>query len=266
MSQEIVPAGPRDMAFGILRPLVKPDEMIAAQQEIGQLIVKALKPGVDYGEIPGTRDSKPVLLKPGAERLQKAFGCHTTFEILEREVDHDREVPWRKHAWNYQTRRKEDTSGTSLGLYRYVVQATVIGPNGQPVGSGVGMCSSLESKYVDRPRDLENTILKMAQKRAKVSATLDAFGLSGRFTPDLDEDSGSDDETPPPAAAKKGDETDGYDPHDVKHQNWLLKQLKAKGVPEDRHDDVGNALKGKPASEIDAVIAAVVNTAMGTKK
>lgn len=259
-TQEIVPTG-HDVSM-ILRPLVKPDEMIAAQQEIGQLIVKALKPGVDYGEIPGTRDSKAVLLKPGAERLQKAFGCHTTFEIVEREIDHNREVAWRKQQWNYQTRRKEDTSGTSLGLYRYVVQAIVIGPNGQAVGYGFGSCSTLEAKYIDRPRDLENTVLKMAQKRAKVSATLDAFGLSGRFTGDLDDEAGSDDEAPPAAGAPRGDESGGFDPHDVKHQNWLLKQLKAKGVPEDRHDDVCNGLKGKPASELDAVIAST----LGAKK
>lgn len=253
---EIVPVAAS--APSILRPLVKPDEMIAAQQEVSQLIVKALKLGVDYGEIPGTRDSKPTLLKPGAERLQRAFGCHTTFDILEREVDHDREVPWRKSQWNYSSRKREETSGTSLGLYRYVVRANVIGPNGQVVGMGVGACSTLESKYVDRPRDLEHTVLRMAQKRAKVAATLDAFGLSGRFTGDLDDEAGSDDETPPPKAAPKGDESDGFDPHDVKHQNWLVKQLRAKGIPEEHHDSVAVALKGKPASELDAVIASSV--------
>lgn len=245
---------------GILRPLVKPDQLIEAQNEVTQLIVKALKRGTDYGQVPGTK-GKETLFKPGAERLQKAFGCHTRFDVIEKEIDHDRRIEWSKLSWNYNTRRKEEMTGTSLGLYRYVILATVIGPHGQPVGSGLGSCSTLENKYIDRPRDLENTVLKMSQKRAKVAATLDAFGLSDRFTQDLDdqheekEEQSEDGGAPQEQAAAGGD---GYDPQNRQHQNWLLKELKAKKIPEDRWDDVGNALKGKPASQFQKVLTQVI--------
>src|SRR5690606_23849470 len=59
--------------------------------------------------------------------------------------------------------------------------------SGLVIGSGMGSCSSLESKYISRPRDLENTILKMAKKRAYVDATLSTFGLSDQFTQDVED-------------------------------------------------------------------------------
>ena len=45
----------------------------------------------------------------------------------------------------------------------------------------------MENKYVEDPRDRENTVLKMAQKRAFVGVTLNVFGLSDRFTADLED-------------------------------------------------------------------------------
>lgn len=230
----------------ILRPIVAPSELIEAQNEITQLIVKALKKGVDYGLVPGTK-GKETLFKAGSERLQKAFGCHTRFEIVEKEIEHDRVVEWSKLQWNNNTRRREETTGRSLGLYRYVVRATVIGPTGTAVGSGLGSCSTLESKYVDRPRDLENTCLKMAQKRAKVSATLDAFGLSDRFTQDIEDQ----------AADHEEDQTDGFDYENPVHRGWLEKQLTNKKIPKERFDDVAIALKGRPAHDFEKVLTQV---------
>lgn len=247
----------------ILRPIVKPDEMIDAQKEITALIVGALEEGRDYGVAPGT-GGKPALLKPGSERLQKAFGCHTVFDVIEKEIDHDREVKWAKQKWewNNQTRRKErmEVSGISYGLYRYVVRAMVIGPHGQTVGSGIGTCSTLENKYVDRPRDLENTVIKMAQKRAKVGATLDAFALSDRFTQDIDENkrakSEGPDESPerekyvgpaPRQQAAKKDDCERFDPKNDAHVERLRKafdHLKIEG--EDLRDKVAHRLIGCP--------------------
>lgn len=50
------------------------------------------------------------------------------------------------------------------------------------------------------------------------------------------------------------DGSDGYDPANRTHQNFLMRQLRLKKVPEDRWDDVGNALKGRPASDLEAVL------------
>jgi hypothetical protein len=52
----------------------------------------------------------------------------------------------------------------------------------------------------DRIMDLANTILKMADKRALVAATINATGVSDLFTQDLDDGRGDEreDETPTP--------------------------------------------------------------------
>ncbi len=178
---------------GLLRPVARPEEIVAAQEETRQLVAAALQEGRDYGTIPGT--SKPTLYKPGAERINAAFGMFARFATLEAEVDHDRETQWSKSRKVWRTiegaRRqiREVEEGSSLGLYRYVIRCTLHQRStGNLCGEGIGSCSSLESKYCDRPRDLENTVLKMAQKRAYIAATLLAYGLSDQFTQDIEDD------------------------------------------------------------------------------
>ena len=172
----------------MLRPMVKPDQLIGYHQELTDLIRQAMKEGKDYGKVPGT--DRPTLLKPGAERLAVAFGCSITYQVLESEVDHDRKVHWQKYKTKWVNNRKtrELTEGDSLGLYRYIVRCSLVSrQTGAVVGEGIGSASSMESKYIDRPRDLENTVLKMAQKRALVAAVLNTFGLSDRFTQDVED-------------------------------------------------------------------------------
>lgn len=50
----------------------------------------------------------------------------------------------------------------------------------------------------------------------------------------------------------------GYDPQNKEHQDWILGQLKAMNVPEDRWDDVGNAHKGKASGQLMATVADVM--------
>lgn len=168
----------------LLVPVAAPAEIIAAQEATRELITKALKPGRDYGTVPGI--DKPFLQKPGAERITIGMGCYFGEpRISEKEIDHDRVVRWVKRKKRGGTWVEE--SGESLGLYRYVIAVPVVHrESGQVVGEGVGSCSTMESKYIDRPRDSENTVLKMAHKRAAVAATLLAFGLSDQFTQDED--------------------------------------------------------------------------------
>jgi len=225
---------------GILRPIVKPDELIEAQNEVSMLIVKGLTRGTDYGMVPGTR-GKETLFKPGAERIQKAFGCHTEFEIIEKEIDHNHENQWTKYG----------KTEYSQGLYRYVVKASVFSPQGYVVGEGMGSCSSLENKYISRPRDLENTILKMAQKRAKVAATLDAFALSDRFTQDLEDIV----EVAAPVVKAK----EGFDPGNALHRAKLVSTLRAKGITEELWDSVAERMKGRASDAIDTVIQEVTS-------
>jgi hypothetical protein len=181
-------------AAGLLRPIAPTGEIIAAQNDARAFIASALEKGRDYGVIPGTGD-KATLLKPGSERICAGFGVRVVPEIVEMEIDHDREVPWTKRKKKWNNRHKGDKtfewdseSGVSYGLYRYVVRCDLFQiDTGLLLGSGIGSASTMESKYVDRPRDAENTVLKMAKKRAQIDATLTTFGLSDQFTQDLDD-------------------------------------------------------------------------------
>lgn len=181
-------------ALRLLRPVAEPAAIVQAQNEMRAMVHEALKEGRDFGKIPGT--DKPTLLKPGAERVALGFGCYYGEPIIvDKEIDHDRENHYtkRRKQWNnkFQGDRSFvwiEESGTSQGLYRYVVRVQVINrETGQVVGEGVGSCSSMESKYIDRPRDTENTVLKMAHKRAIVAAALMTFGLSDEFTQDVED-------------------------------------------------------------------------------
>lgn len=181
----------REIIGGMLRPVARPEEILEAQEQTRVFIAEALKDGRDYGTIPGTQ--KPSLYKPGAERTSLAFGCHARFSILEREVDHDRLNQYVKREWEWhpEIRGKKiwtETPGESHGLYRYVMGCELVHrASGFIVGSGVGSCSTMEAKYIDRPRDLENTVLKMGKKRAFIDAVLTTFGLSEQFTQDTED-------------------------------------------------------------------------------
>jgi hypothetical protein len=175
--------------------------LLQAQSESRQLIAQLLQRDKDYGTVPGV--SKPTLLKPGAEKYNAAYGLMARFTVAEKEVDHHISIQWIKRQKQWVgakgQRRQEtvETRGESYGLYRYVINCELIDrATGEVVGSSLGSCSTLESKYVDRPRDLENTVIKMAEKRAYIGATLLTHGLSEQFTQDV-EDTGvaSDDNT-----------------------------------------------------------------------
>lgn len=180
----------REMVGGLLRPVASPEEVLSAQNEVRTLVAKALVKDRDFGVIPGT--NKPTLLKPGAERINAAYGIAAEYAVVEKEIDHDRPVSFVKRTWKWGQVRGEkiwtETPGQSEGLYRYVVECRLVHrASGAIVGQGIGSCSTMESKYIDRPRDLENTVLKMASKRAYIAATLNTHGLSDQFTQDIED-------------------------------------------------------------------------------
>jgi hypothetical protein len=150
---------------------------------MSSLIAKALRKGTDYGKIPGT-PGKDVLLKPGAEMVLAAFGCRCDFEVLEKEVNHDYQ-----NIYTDKYGKKHE----AIGLYRYVTQANFYRDN-VLLGSAIGSASSLEAKYQNRPRDVENTVLKISCKRAMVAGVLIIFGLSDRFTQDIEDQYGKGDD------------------------------------------------------------------------
>lgn len=188
-----------------LRPITSPEDFLSAHNELADFIAGALIEGKDYGVIAG---EKATLFKAGAERLVAAMGCSFgRAEVLESEIEHDRINVF--ETWNTRPeperaekdrlraegtgRSRKDSRGQwywqeleenrSRGLYRYLIGVGIL-RHGEMIGYGMGACSTMETKYIRQPRDCENTVAKMALKRARVDAAMTTFALSDRFSPD----------------------------------------------------------------------------------
>jgi len=172
-------------------------------QAIQHLMKEVLKPGTadnefsgDYGIIPGT-GKKPSLWKSGSEQILAMF-----------QIAVDPVV--------------EDLSTDDCYRYRVTTRLTNV-LTGEFLGSGIGECSTNETKYKwkrcysqkefaatdherkrivyksyqnketeemqvrQEPADLANTILKMAKKRSQIDATLTVTGASSMFEQDLED-------------------------------------------------------------------------------
>lgn len=115
---EVVPAG----ALAV-RDELSVEEVVAQVEKIQQVVALAMKKDEHYGVIPGTK--KPTLLKPGAEKLCLTFRLDPEYVVAEQFFD-DR---------------------------HYYVRATCTLfhiPTGNRVASGIGSCTSRESKYAYR--------------------------------------------------------------------------------------------------------------------
>lgn len=172
-------------------------EVIERTRKIREVMEAVMKPNVHYGVIPGT--SKPTMYQPGADVLAVTFRIAPTIAHVEDLCAHD-EVRYRV-------------------LVRGVHQVT-----DEMLAEGTGSCSSNEEKYrwrkpvcdaeweetdSDRrrnkwakgqggkayqtkqirtsPVDVENTVLKMAVKRAKIAMILNATAASDVFSQDLED-------------------------------------------------------------------------------
>lgn len=172
-------------------------ETISKINSFQRLIQKELKQGRDFGVIPST--SKPTLLKPGAEKILMLLGISSEYELIEKFQDY------------------------KYGIFAFTIKC-ILYKNGVKITEGVGCCSTKESKYAykwvyekdiptnfnkedmvkkefngpygkyfkyrvdnDDPYTLENTVLKMAKKRAQVDAVLTVASLSEIFTQDMED-------------------------------------------------------------------------------
>lgn len=126
-----------------------------------KVIQQTLHQNHDFGVMPGT--SKPTLLKPGAEKILMMMGLRSEFEIVDSTRDFE------NGFFQYQVRCK---------LYKGDTLIT----------EGLGACNTREKKYRNQDAfTLDNTVLKMAKKRALVDATLLVASLSDIFTQDLED-------------------------------------------------------------------------------
>jgi hypothetical protein len=164
-------------------------EIISHVALVQEVMRAVMKPDVHYGVIPGT--DKPTLYKQGAEVLCMAFRVADAYQV-------------------------EDLSTPDVVRYR----VTCIGTHqttGTVLGTGMGEASSAEEKYKWRkawdeefdatpanmrriktgkyktkqvrtePPDLANTILKMANKRAKIAMTINVTACGDMFGQDLED-------------------------------------------------------------------------------
>lgn len=167
----------------------------ARRSSIVELMRKTMRENVDYGTIPGT--PKPTLYKPGAEKVCSLFQLAPRVHVAD--------------------------LGTPDSV-RYQVRVELYTASGQFCGEGVGTASSAETKYQWRavvcreefdatpedrrrtaykkkrdggfftalqvrtePEDADNTVLKMAKKRALIDAVLTVTAASDIFTQDLED-------------------------------------------------------------------------------
>ena len=83
------------------------------------------------------------------------------------------------------TNRVEDYN---VGFFSYETKVYLIGYNGVVKGEGIGITNTREGKYAKtNGYAVQNTVLKMAKKRALVDAALNVGNLSARFTQDVED-------------------------------------------------------------------------------
>lgn len=133
-------------------------DLVKQEAHIRSAMKSAMERGIHFGQIPGT--PKPTLLKPGAEKLCKLFHLRPHYEELG-SVHRDNLIGYR---------------------YRCVITHF---PTGFEIAEGVGSCNSREKKYrKSDPWDIDNTIVKMACKRALIAAILVGTAASDVFAED----------------------------------------------------------------------------------
>lgn len=212
-------------------PQVEATELKARLDVIREAQEKAMVENTDYGVIPGT--NKPTLLKPGAEKLSVLFQLDVQL-INEKTFDGDHlTVVSKATVYHAPTGARlgygEGVCTTKERKYAYrkgqricpECGAAAIIKGKQEFGGGwlcfnkKGGCGQkwpdgaevIEKQSVeDVPNpdlpDLWNTVVKMAEKRARVDAVLAVTGASALFTQDIED-------MAPPAAAQASEPAGG---------------------------------------------------------
>jgi len=160
----------------------EPDSIKSRLVEINNIqefVKSLLKQGEDYGTIKYTKngkevETKPFLYKSGAEKIAYALGLRILVDIVDKVVDENEMA--------------------------YTLKCKLIRNDDVVISEGFGVSSTSEYKFwkqindnvkAGMPKDVAmrsvaNTILKMAEKRAIVDASLHIFALSGFFSQDED--------------------------------------------------------------------------------
>lgn len=188
-------------------------EMRIRVQQLDEFYRGVMQKGTDYDVIPGT--PKPTLLQPGAQMLDAVFGLAPIFEEIEGTV---RDYEGGFFAYEIRCKLLSKATGETVaeglgscnnkeGRYRWRDAKPTCPECGYELRvsrnapewycwrqkGGCGATYPLDQIEAggkvenDDPYTLANTILKMAQKRAHVAATLNATGASRIFTQDVED-------------------------------------------------------------------------------
>ena len=150
-------------------------------QAVQEVMRGVMKDGTHFGTIPGT--PKPSLWKPGAEVLCLTFRLAPILDS--RVVADDLECEW---AYTAYKRDGSIVQGTCVGFFEVEATCTISNLDGAPLSRCSARCTNREAKYRSLSLfEIRNTVQKMAEKRAFVSAVLLATGASDIFTQDLED-------------------------------------------------------------------------------
>ena len=108
--------------------------VISMKATVQDVLKSQMQEDVHYGKIPGTGD-KPTLLKAGAEMLRMVFNMSTICEATDVTVDTD-----------------------DKGHKTYEICMHILNKDGIKVATGLGTCSTLESKYKYRSQLTDRTV------------------------------------------------------------------------------------------------------------
>lgn len=207
---------------------------------------EVMKENTHYGTIPGT--PKPSLWKAGAEVLCLTFRLAPLLES--RVVHDDPDIEWSYH----QVKRDRVSDGTTIGYFEVEASCTIQNIEGQVLSRCSARCSNREAKYRGLGLfEVRNTVQKMAEKRAFVSAVLLSTGASDIFTQDLEdipelvtEIVKAKDVVPPKseiAAIRPSGLTQ-------KRREWAVRAAKESGMNAGAIDDLIHKLEAASASEL----------------
>jgi hypothetical protein len=232
------------------------------QERILKMQQRLLVEKVDYGNVPGV--DKPSLAKPGAEKLCLAYGLVARIETTFTPGDGITTPPITYEAicWLHVGSFEGPIVGMGHGTcsswetkYRYRDSSYVCPKCGMSLRhskqsgwycwAAKGGCGwetkkdddpAVKSQTVGRidnpdPHELANTIMKMAEKRAHVDATLRATGASGIFTQDMEENAPSESEPKPEPAARPARVEPANTPREPSPEELAA----LRGEPIDRH-------------------------------
>ncbi len=193
------------MSGSMEKSAMRPDDVLYQVELIQNVMRQTMREGEHYGTIPGT--PHPTLLQPGADKLLLTFRLGPDFIILDKIEKPDFiSYTLRCDLIHIPTQNKVGSGMGSCNSreskYRFrqqntgrpVPQEYWQTKNPQALGGPQFKIKKIDGQWMiteqvenDNPWDMANTLLKMACKRAKVAATLNATAAHDIFTQDLED-------------------------------------------------------------------------------